>query len=80
MKDVRKRIWQGTAIRKAGTQTIVVEVQHEWRRRPYDKKIKRSKRFMVHDPKEAAEIGSQIKFTECRPISKRKRWIMVIEK
>lgn len=80
MEDTRTKIWQGVALRKAGLMTVVVEVQREWQRRPYDKKIKRNKRFMVHDPKEVAEVGSVVKFKECRPISKMKRWVIVTEK
>ncbi len=80
MEDSNKKIWQGTIIRKAGAMTVVVEVKREWQRRPYDKKIKRNKRFMVHDPKDMAQIGSLVNFTECRPISKRKRWVIVTEK
>jgi small subunit ribosomal protein S17 len=80
MEYLRKKVWQGIALRKAGVMTVVVEVQHEWQRRPYDKKIKRTKRFMVHDPKEVAEIGNVVKFKECRPISKMKRWVIVTEK
>ncbi|OGY35663.1 MAG: 30S ribosomal protein S17 [Candidatus Andersenbacteria bacterium RIFCSPHIGHO2_12_FULL_46_9] len=74
---MRKRIWQGIALRRAGVMTVVVEVQREWQRRPYDKKIKRTKRFMVHDPNDAAKVGGRVEFRECRPISKRKRWIIV---
>lgn len=80
MEKVNKRIWRGVVKRKSGAMTVVVEVQREWQRKPYDKKVRRLKRYMVHDPKDSAVIGSEVRFVECRPISKRKRWVIVSEK
>ena len=80
MKDSKQKIWQGVVKRKSGAMTVSVEVQREWQRRPYDKKIKRNKLFLVHDPEELARVGSEVRFKECRPISKRKRWIVVRDK
>jgi small subunit ribosomal protein S17 len=80
MENSKQKIWQGVVKRKSGTMTISVEVQREWQRRPYDKKIKRNKKFLVHDPEELAKVGSEVRFKECRPISKRKRWIIVRDK
>lgn len=35
------------------------------------------RRYKVHDPEHTAHVGDQVRFVECRPISKEKRWRLV---
>jgi small subunit ribosomal protein S17 len=40
----------------------------------YKKRIRRSKRFMVHDEQNEARTGDTVRIIETRPLSARKRW------
>ncbi len=40
----------------------------------YKKIMRRSKKFLVHDEKQAAGVGDVVRIVECRPRSKQKRW------
>ena len=40
----------------------------------YKKRVRSSKRFMVHDEQNAARVGDTVRIVETRPISARKRW------
>jgi small subunit ribosomal protein S17 len=77
-KDTKKLVKtrQGVVLRKSGDMTIVVEVSSEKRHKVYGKKIKTSKRFLVHDSNNTAVIGDAVSIKECRPYSKRKRWTL----
>jgi small subunit ribosomal protein S17 len=45
------------------------------RRHPmYKKRVRRSKKFMVHDEGNEARIGDTVRIVETRPLSARKRW------
>jgi small subunit ribosomal protein S17 len=43
----------------------------------YHRVVKRSKKVLVHDEKNECQIGDQVRITETRPLSKRKRWRVV---
>ena len=43
----------------------------------YKKFIRRSKKYAAHDEINACKIGDQVRIEECRPISKRKTWMVV---
>ena len=48
----------------------------------YNKRIKLTRTFIVHDEKDEANIGDKVQLIESRPLSKLKRWrlIKIIEK
>ncbi len=60
--------------------TVVAErlVKHSL----YQKYIKRRSKFTAHDEKNECKIGDKVMITECRPLSKSKRWRLtrIIEK
>jgi len=39
-----------------------------------EKNIKRSQKYLVHDPDNSAKEGDNVQITSSRPISKMKRW------
>ena len=57
--------------------TIVVAVDSFITHPLYDKKIRRTRRFLVHDPESRAKLGDDVTIEETRPISKLKRWILI---
>lgn len=58
------------------TKTIGVEVTRAWTHPIYKKTIKRTKKYLVHDEKEIAKFGDKVSFTESKPFSKRKRFLL----
>jgi small subunit ribosomal protein S17 len=59
--------------------SIMVLVSRLKKEKRYGKYIRSQSKFMVHDPKNACQIGDKVKIIETRPLSKRKRW-QVLEK
>lgn len=56
--------------------TVVVEVERFYNHPKYEKRMKRSKRYQVHDELGVKE-GDVVRFIETRPLSKTKRWKVV---
>lgn len=57
--------------------TITVEVERKLRHPMYSKFVKRNKKFMAHDEKNACGVGDLVRIVESRPLSARKRWRLV---
>lgn len=64
----------GTVVKKSGDKTVAVEVKRTIVHPLYQKRQVRTKIYLVHDPKNEAEVGKEVEISESRPISKRKRW------
>ncbi len=64
----------GLVVSDKPEKTVVVSVETLVRHPLYKKRVKRSKRFMVHDEQNAARTGDTVRIIETRPISARKRW------
>ena len=69
-----RRILQGRVVSDAREQTITVLVERRVADPLYQKVIRRSKKYAVHDPLNSAKIGDEVQIIECRPISKTKCW------
>jgi small subunit ribosomal protein S17 len=57
--------------------TITVEVERKLRHPMYSKFVKRNKKFLAHDEKNACGVGDLVRIVESRPLSARKRWRLV---
>lgn len=57
--------------------TIVVSVETLVEHPLYKKRVKRTKRFKVHDEQNQCKMGDKVRIMETRPISKDKRWRVV---
>ena len=74
-----RRVMQGVVVSEATDKTIVVKVERRFRHALYKKIIRRSKKYMAHDPDNHCKVGDVVSIRECPPISKRKRWEVVTE-
>jgi small subunit ribosomal protein S17 len=54
--------------------TVVVEVSRRVPHPLYKRIIGKRKKFYVHDEEGTAKLGDIVRFIECRPLSKLKRW------
>lgn len=70
---------KGTVVTKPGDKTIKVEV-HTYKAHPkYKKQYRVTRRFMVHDEDNSAQVGDTVSIVQSRPVSKRKSWALVTE-
>ena len=74
-----KRVMQGRALRDAKDKTVPVLIERRVRHPLYQKFIKRSKKYLAHDEKNISKEGDIVRIREARPISKRKRFVVVVE-
>jgi small subunit ribosomal protein S17 len=54
--------------------TVVVKVDRLVKHQVYNKYIKRSVKYKVHDEQNSCKVGDRVQIIECRPLSKDKRW------
>ncbi len=71
------RTFSGTVTSAGMNKTVVVLVNNMKMNEKYQKKYRVSKKYHVHDEKGEAKVGDVVKFMECRPISKTKKWRLV---
>ncbi|MDP6389631.1 MAG: 30S ribosomal protein S17 [Alphaproteobacteria bacterium] len=74
-----RRVVQGTVVGDAKDKTVLVRVERRFMHPLYKKFIKRSKKYMAHDEANACKEGDIVRIRECRPISKRKSWVVLSE-
>ena len=67
----------GKVVSTQMTSTIVVSVDSFVGHPLYNKKIRRTRRFLAHSPEGKAKLGDFVTIEETRPISKLKRWLVV---
>ncbi len=64
----------GVVVSTKMDKTIVVEHVARVPHPKFNKIVKRSKKYYVHDEKSDAAIGDRVRIVETRPLSKLKRW------
>jgi small subunit ribosomal protein S17 len=72
-----KRILQGVVVSDAADKTIVVRVERRVMHPIYKKFITHSKKYAAHDEHNRWHVGDLVRIEESRPISKRKRWVVL---
>lgn len=68
---------QGTVVKTAMKDTATVLVERYVQHPKYKKYYTVSKKFLVHDPGNNLGVGDKVVIKEIRPISKRKRFIIL---
>ena len=64
----------GVVVSDKMDKTVVVKVDRLVKHHLYNKYIKRSVKYKVHDETNSCKIGDRVQIIECRPLSKDKRW------
>jgi small subunit ribosomal protein S17 len=67
----------GEVIANKMLKTIVVRVERRFAHPQFKKVITSYHKLYVHDEKNAAKVGDQVRIEETRPLSKSKRWRLV---
>lgn len=74
---ITRATMEGLVVAKSGQKTIKIEVVRRVQHPLYRKQVRRTKRYLVHDPLEKAVVGQVVTVRQSRPISKTKRWTLV---
>ena len=74
MSSRRKRL-KGEVVRATLQKTVTVRVNRTFRHPLYQKVLRRSTNYLVHDEL-GCQAGDQVRIVESRPISRRKRWVV----
>ena len=71
------RVLRGTVVASKMTDTCTVAVDRFVKHSKYKKFQKRTKKYLVHDAGNSAEVGQKVEIKETRPVSKRKYFELV---
>ena len=66
----------GIVISNKMQKTIVVKIENRYSHPIYSKTMVKTKKYLAHDEMSECNIGDQVLVQECRPLSKRKRWVL----
>ncbi len=77
-----KKTFVGVVMSNKMDKSVVVQVMRRIKHPQFEKYINKRTKIMAHDPKNECGIGDTVRISECRPISKRKRWrvLEIVEK
>jgi small subunit ribosomal protein S17 len=67
----------GTVISDKMDKTVVVAVERSVRHGVYGKTQRKTSTFVAHNEGNAAKMGDTVSIAESRPLSRRKRWVVV---
>jgi small subunit ribosomal protein S17 len=70
----RRKERVGLIVSDKADKTVTVAVEALVRHPMYKKRVRRSKKFIVHDEANEARVGDTVRIIETRPLSARKRW------
>ena len=73
----RRKVRVGVVVSDSRDKTITVEVPNLTAHPRYDKVVRRSTKFHVHDETNDAHLGDKVEIMETRPVSKQKRWRLI---
>ena len=74
-----KRILQGVVTSTANKQTVTVKVERRFTHPLMKKTVKSTKKYRAHDADEKFAVGDTVRIQECAPISKNKRWEVLVD-
>jgi small subunit ribosomal protein S17 len=70
------KVLQGTVVKAAMKDTCTVAIERYVKHPKYEKYIRSTKKFLVHDAGNTAKVGDKVEIRETRPISKSKHFTL----
>ena len=74
-----RRVLEGTVVSDKMDKTVTVLVERRYMHPMYKKYMKRTTRYAAHDETGRFKEGDKVQIIECAPISKRKRWTVLVD-
>jgi small subunit ribosomal protein S17 len=76
-KPANRQTLTGVIVSRKMTKTATVLVERYVKHPKYQKHIKRSKKYLVHDEADASKLGDKVRIISVRPMSKMKRFAIL---
>jgi len=73
-----KKILEGIVLNNKADKTVTVSVERKVLHKKYKKIIRRNKKYLAHDESNTLCVGDSVKIIESKPISKLKKWLVVL--
>jgi small subunit ribosomal protein S17 len=73
----RRKTRVGVVVSDAREKTVTVEIPSSFKHPRYDKVVRQTTKFHVHDENNDAKVGDTVRIMETRPLSSQKRWRVV---
>jgi small subunit ribosomal protein S17 len=70
--NTKGKLLQGVVVKAAMQDTCTVAIERYVKHEKYEKYMKSTKKFLVHDAGNTAKVGDKVEIREVKPISKRK--------
>lgn len=71
-----KKTRRGVVVSNSMDKTVVILVERRVLHKLYRKYVRRRAKYMAHDTNNQCRVGDRVLIEECRPLSKRKRWLV----
>ncbi len=75
--SAQKKTLVGTVVSTKMKDTVTVAVNRYVKHPKYKKYVKKTKKYLAHDPGNTKKEGERVTIQETRPISKRKHFVIV---
>ncbi len=76
-KNTKGRVLRGTVVASKMQDTCTVAVERYIKHPKYKKYLRRTKKYLVHDAGNTAQVGDKVEIAEVRPISKNKHFSLI---
>lgn len=77
IKTTNPKLLSGVVVKSAMKDTATVLVTRYLKDPKYKKFVKRTKKYLAHDPGNESQVGAKVTIRETRPFSKRKTFEIV---
>ena len=74
-----KRVLQGTVVSDKTDKTVTVLVERRFTHPLLKKTVRRTKKYHAHDADNAFKTGDTVLIEECRPLSKTKNFMVLVD-
>jgi small subunit ribosomal protein S17 len=72
-----RRVLEGNIVSDKMDKTVTVQVERRYMHPVYKKYVRKSDKYAAHDEQNSYKTGDRVLIEECRPLSKRKSWMVV---
>lgn len=74
-----RRVLEGIVVSDKNAKTVVVRVDRRVMHPLYKKFMNQTKKFHAHDEQDRFKEGDRVRIRECKPISRLKRWEVLVD-
>ncbi len=74
---IKGKLLSGIVVKAAMKDTVTVSVERYVKHPKYKKYMRRTKKYLVHNPGNTVSVGDKVVIQETKPISKRKSFVLV---